>query len=77
MQSTIITVSVSLVFVLIAIIIRYSFVQKPFEKPQASWISFILAIIGTTTCTLIAGEPQGTIITGFVTMLLSYNILCR
>lgn len=76
-MSTVITVSVSLVFILVAIIIRYTFVQKPLEKPHASWISFILAIIGTTICTLIAGEPQGTVITGFVTMLLSYNILCR
>ena len=76
-MSTVITVSVSLVFVVLAIIVRYSFIQKPMEKAHASWISFIFAIIGTTICTLIVGEPQGTVITGFVTMLLSYNILCR
>lgn len=72
-----ITIAISLVFVIIAIIIRYSFVQKPLEKINATWICFILAVIATTICTLIAGEPQGTIISGFVTMLLTYNIFCR
>lgn len=76
-MSTGITISVSLVFVVIAIIVRYSFIQKPLEKIHASWISFLLAIIATTICTLVAGEPQGTVISGFVTMLLTYNILCR
>lgn len=76
-MSTGITISVSLVFVVIAIIVRYSFIQKPLEKINASWISFLLAIIATTICTLVAGEPQGTVVSGFATMLLTYNILCR
>lgn len=72
-----ISISISLIFVVVAIIIRYSFIQKPLERIHASWVSFILAVIGTTLCTLITGEPQGTVISGFVTMLLTYNILCR
>lgn len=74
----VLAVIVSLLFILIAIIIRYSIAQHPIEKAKSSWICFGLAIGATMVCTLISGgEQQSTLITGFATMLLSYNILSR
>ncbi len=74
----ILAIITSLLFIVIAIIIRYTIVQKPLEKAKASWLCFGLAIGATMVCTLISGgEQQSTLITGFATMLLSYNILNR
>lgn len=71
-------ISISALFVLLAIVLRHVIIKKPLEKINASWISFGLAIVATTICTLIAGgEQQSTLITGFATMLFVYNILCR
>lgn len=71
-------ISISALFVLLAIILRRVIIKKTLEKINASWISFGLAIVATTICTLISGgEQQSTLITGFATMLFVYNILCR
>lgn len=71
-------ISISALFVLLAIVLRHVIIKKPLKKINASWISFGLAIVATTICTLIAGgEQQSTLITGFATMLFVYNILCR
>lgn len=73
-----IAISISALFVLLAIVLRRVIIKKSLEKINASWISFGLAIVATTICTLIAGgEQQSTLITGFATMLFVYNILCR
>lgn len=73
-----IAISISALFVLLAIVLRQVIIKKPLEKINSSWISFGLAIVATTICTLIAGgEQQSTLITGFATMLFVYNILCR
>lgn len=62
-------------FILISAVMRYAYYKFPIDKLKASLISFLFAVIATTICTLIAGEPQGTVISGFVTMLICYNIL--
>lgn len=73
-----ITVSVSIFAILIAVIVRYMFIQHPVAKPTASWICFGFAVVATTACTLLAGgEPQGTLVSGFATMLIVYNLMCR
>lgn len=72
------TVSVSVFAILIAVIIRYMFIKHPVEKPVASWICFGFAVLATMTCTLLSGgEPQGTLMSGFATMLVVYNVMCR
>ena len=65
----------SLLLVFVAAIMRFAYYKFPIDKIKASWISFILAAIATTICTLVSGQQQGTLITGFITMLLCYNIL--
>lgn len=73
-----IAISISALFVLLAIVLRRVIIKKPLEKINSSWISFGFAIVATTICTLISdGEQQSTLITGFATMLFVYNILCR
>lgn len=72
----IISIVCSVLFVFIAVILRFVYYKFPIDKIKASWISFLFALIATTLCTLISGEQQGTLVTGFITMLLCYNILC-
>lgn len=71
-----IAISSSLLFILIAVVMRFAYYKFPIDKLKASWISFLFAAIATTVCTLVTGEQQSTLITGFATMLLCYNILC-
>ncbi|MGN1125569.1 MAG: hypothetical protein ACI4SM_05220 [Candidatus Gastranaerophilaceae bacterium] len=66
-----------ILFFIIAIIIRFSILQNRMSQMSASWTSFALAVIATTICTLITQEQQGTLITGFATMLLCYSVLCK
>lgn len=73
-----IAISISVFSLLIAVVLRYTVFQQPIEKIKASWISFGFAVVATTICTLLAGgEQQSTLITGFATMILCYNIFTR
>lgn len=73
-----VAISIAVLFVLVAIILRYMVFQQPTDKIKASWVSFALAVVATTVFTLISnGEQQDTLITGFATMLVSYNVLSR
>ena len=66
----------SLLFIFIAGLWRFLVLKSPVDKTKAGWISFVFAVFSTTLCTLMYnGEPQDTVITGFVTMLITYNIL--
>ena len=64
-------------FVMLSVIMRFTlFKRQAISKMKASWISFLFAVIATTVCTLMSGgEQQSTLITGFATMLICYNIL--
>ena len=65
-------------FSVIAFILRVSVFRNVVPKVKASWLSFFLAVIATTICTLIFnGEQQSTLLTGFATMLVCYNIFIR
>ncbi len=71
-----IAITSSLLFILVAAVMRFAYYKFPIDKLKATWISFIFAAIATTICTLLSGEQQSTLITGFATMLICYNILC-
>ena len=64
-------------FILISLVLRYGYYKFPIDKIKASWMSFLFAAIATTICAMILGtEQQHTLISGFATMLICYNILC-
>ncbi len=71
----VISILCSILFVMIAAIMRFAYYKFPIEKIKASGISFLFATIATTICSIISGEQQGTLITGFFTMLICYNLL--
>ena len=65
-------------FSVIAFIMRIVCFKSQVSKVKASWISFVLAVIATSICTLINnGEQQSTLLTGFATMLVCYNIFVK
>ena len=65
-------------FSIIAFIMRVAIFRTSVPKVKASWLSFFLAVIATSICTLIFnGEQQSTLLTGFATMLVCYNIFIR
>ena len=65
----------ALIFILISAVQRFALFKKPMEKPKAGWFCFGYAILATVICTLISNGQQSTLITGFATMLITYNIL--
>jgi len=64
-------------FVMVSFVLRFTvFKRQAISKPKASWLSFLFAIIATTLCTLLSGgQQQSTLITGFATILICYNVL--
>ena len=71
-----VAIASAFLFILISCVLRYGYYKFPIDKIKASWISFLFAAIATTICTLSSnGEQQGTLISGFATMLICYNVL--
>ena len=62
-------------FVIISIVFRFAIRKYPVRKIPASWVSFTFGVISTTICTLLYKAPQSTLVSGFLTMLLTYAIL--
>lgn len=73
-----ITLLLFICFSIMALITKLMAFRQPLSKIKASWLSFAFALIATTVCTLLfGGEQQSTLLTGFATMLVCYNIFIR